>query len=106
MPSRVEDPVHLQLEGVSGLKRSKGGEEPSAPAGDRTGEVGGASVKGEVFAPGTALMERFFSEEEFRGGGKLVKSLDWDVKVLVRVVETGIGRLVRVGSVIAHRLSH
>jgi hypothetical protein len=89
MARGVEDPIDLELEGVSGLEGSEGGEEPGAAASKRCGEVGGASVEGKVFAPGAALAERFFGKEEFRRGGKVVECLGRKVKILIGVVETG-----------------
>lgn len=88
--ARVEDSVESDFEGVAGLGLAEALDGACGGADDCTGEVGGAGVVLEVFAPGAVGPGGFFREEVLRRGGEVVELLDWNVKVLVGMVDAGV----------------
>lgn len=87
LAARVEDSVESDFEGVAGLGLAETLDGASGGADDCTGEVAGAGVVLGVVAPGAVGPGGFLREEVLRRGGEVVELLDWNVEVLVGMVE-------------------
>ncbi|PON47090.1 hypothetical protein PanWU01x14_247070 [Parasponia andersonii] len=85
--------VDTELHGITRLKEFDAGHQFDIGVIDHTNEVAATGVEGEILALGTTLATSFFDKAKLGGGWELVEVLHWYLKVLVGVVETGLGEI-------------